>query len=521
MIDQAEKDMATLHDNQSSSSGSRPERKSPTVATEEGTEPTKEGDEEMKSMTEKLDDSQTPETSTRDNNLDIPFEHSIQHSIQTVQVNNSLGDETIDDAKKDTTTSDDNQNSLEKRCGPKSPTTGTDEGAEPTEEREGNEEMKSKTEELDDGKTPETSTQNKNLDITFQHSKETEKEDGSTTKQAIKESGNRPENDEAKDVDTSECTEPTVECVQEQQNEQRVEGSENGISPETLTQKKEDGAPQGHNYNRNSSYGERNFTVYMNEGEKYQIEEWVKKYPNIETGGDLFGAWIDDRTAVVQFVLGPGENCRRTSVSFFQKIEYLRDAGSYLTQQHGLCNIGQWHSNHKMSLTRPSGGDENTVWGNMPNLGLNRYIVIIATITSSSRSYYNENYGSSYPSAYADDEGITVHINPYLFEIKDGRKNDVLHGSFHYMTQNSPFRLDKAIQVKVAVGAETINNVASYEGISAEEKKERKRSHNETEEGPAEPESKQSKSKAKEEGKSRNSSQAFESNLEKSTTTSK
>jgi hypothetical protein len=99
-----------------------------------------------------------------------------------------------------------------------------------------------------------------------------------------------------------------------------------------------------------------------------------------------------------------------------------------------------------------------------------------------------------------------VHINPYLFEIKDGRKNDVLHGSFHYMTHNSPFRLDKAIEVKVAVGAETINNVASYEGISSEEKR------------PAEPESKQSKSKV--EGKSSNP-QAVTSSLDKSTTTSK
>ena len=505
MIDQAEKDTATLNNTQSSSSGSRPERKSLTVDTEEGTEPTKEceGDEEMKSMTEKLDDSRTPETSTRGNNLDM----SLEHSIQTVQVNNSLDDETIDEANKDTPTSVDNQNSLEKGSGPESPTTGTAEGTEPTEEREGNEEMKSKTEELDDGKTPETSTQNKNLDITFQHSKETEKEDGSTTKQAIKESGNRRENDEAMDVNTSECTEPTVECVQEQQNEQRAEGSENGISPETLTQKKED---------RNSSHDERNFTVYMNEGERYQIEEWVKKYPNIETGGDLFGAWIDDRTAVVQFVLGPGKKVYRTTGSFYQDIDYLGDAGSYLTQQHGLCNIGQWHSHQ--SSTRPSGGDENTVWGNMPNLGLNRYIVIIATITSSSRSYCGENYGSSYPSAYSDDEGITVHINPYLFEIKDGRKNDVLHGSFHYMTHNSPFRLDKGIHVKVAVGAETINNVASYKGISAEEKKDRKRPHNETEEGPAEPESKQSKSKV--EGKSSNP-QAVTSSLDKSTTTSK
>ena len=263
-------------------------------------------------------------------------------------------------------------------------------------------------------------------------------------------------------------------------------------------------------HNRNSSRDQREFTVYMNEGEKYQIEEWVKKYPNIETGGDLFGAWIDDRTAVVQFVLGPGENCRRTSVSFFQKIEYLRDAGSYLKQQHGLCNIGQWHSHHQLGLTQPSGGDRNTVWGNMPNLGLNRYIVFIATITDNSynRSYFNYNQPRSYCKGRKDN--LTVKINPYLFEIKpDGRRNDVLHGSVKDLKGNSPFRLDEAIQVTVTVGAET-TNVASYEEISEEEK--RKRPHNETGKGPTEPESKQSKSKAKEEGKS---------NVKKSTTTRK
>jgi hypothetical protein len=195
---------------------------------------------------------------------------------------------------------------------------------------------------------------------------------------------------------------------------------------------------------------ERKFTVYINEGERDQIYKWVERYQNIETGGDLFGAWIDDRTAVVQFVLGPGLKCRRTGVSFYQDIEYLRNAGSYLTQKHGLCNIGQWHSHHRLGLTRPSGGDENTVWGNMPNLGLDRYIVIIATITGGSHS------------SYSDFPKDPVNINPYLFEIKNGRKSGVLHGSFEFLEQNSPFRVDESIQNKVKTGAETTNEVTNY-----------------------------------------------------------
>ncbi len=60
------------------------------------------------------------------------------------------------------------------------------------------------------------------------------------------------------------------------------------------------------------------FKVYINEGERDQIYNWVWKYTDIETGGDLFGLWIDDQTAVVQFVLGPGKRSYRTTTSFFQ-----------------------------------------------------------------------------------------------------------------------------------------------------------------------------------------------------------
>ena len=244
-----------------------------------------------------------------------------------------------------------------------------------------------------------------------------------------------------------------------------------------------------------ASRNRQKFTVYINEGEKHQIEEWVKIWPNTETGGDLFGAWIDDHTAVVQFVLGPGRNCSRTGASFYQHVDYLRDAGSYLTQQHGLCNIGQWHSHHQLGLTRPSGGDENTVWSNMPKLGLNRYIVFIATITGGSRSYYPYNYGDYYGSS--SNEDLQVNINPYLFEIKNGRRMGVLQGSFEDMKYNSPFRLNEAITNKVTIGAEVMNHVKYYE-IPVETSQKRLREGNEIE--AAEPKTK-SKPKVNEEGK--------------------
>ena len=180
------------------------------------------------------------------------------------------------------------------------------------------------------------------------------------------------------------------------------------------------------------------FEVYINEGEMYQINQWVFKHKNIETGGDLFGLWLDDHTAVVQFVLGPGKNCRRTTTSFFQDVQYLQEAGSYLTDKHGLCNIGQWHSHHRINLPKPSHGDENTVWGNMPVLGLNRYIVFIANITHK------------------------VTVNCFLFHYKD-RKRLLTKGQFKYLHGNSPLRLNGMVLQNTFDGLESFINPAMFE----------------------------------------------------------
>ena len=131
----------------------------------------------------------------------------------------------------------------------------------------------------------------------------------------------------------------------------------------------------------------------------------------------------------------------------------------------------------------------------MPKLGLNRYIVFIATITGGSRSYYPYNYGDYYRSS--SNEDLEVHINPYLFEIKYGRRMDVLPGSFKYIKYNSPFRLNEAIINQVRIRAEVTNLVKYYE-IPVETSQKRLREGNEIE--AAEPKTK-SKPKVNEEGK--------------------
>ena len=172
--------------------------------------------------------------------------------------------------------------------------------------------------------------------------------------------------------------------------------------------------------------------VYIYEDEMEKIRDWVLLKDNIETGGDLFGLWEDQHTAIVQFVLGPGKQCHRTTTSFFQDVEYLAKADNYLTKEHGLCNIGQWHSHHRLSLSHPSGGDERTVWGNMPELGMTRYIVFIATLTP-------EN---------------DVNVNCFLFELDEDRRLPVLKGRFEMLKGSSPLRENTLTRNIMKDGAE-------------------------------------------------------------------
>ena len=79
--------------------------------------------------------------------------------------------------------------------------------------------------------------------------------------------------------------------------------------------------------NRKSFQYKENFTVFIYESEINFLTWLVLQNPINETGGDLFGLWHNERTAVVQFILGPGKKCRRTTTSFHQDVDYLAEVG--------------------------------------------------------------------------------------------------------------------------------------------------------------------------------------------------
>ena len=79
-----------------------------------------------------------------------------------------------------------------------------------------------------------------------------------------------------------------------------------------------------------------------------------------------------------------GKNCKRTETSFFQDTDYLSEAGTKLTALQGLCNIGEWHSHHRIDMPKPSAGDETTVWKHIYTLNSGRFMLFIATIVGPS-----------------------------------------------------------------------------------------------------------------------------------------
>ncbi|XP_068720235.1 uncharacterized protein DDB_G0286299-like [Montipora capricornis] len=180
----------------------------------------------------------------------------------------------------------------------------------------------------------------------------------------------------------------------------------------------------------------RNFEVFIYEEDYKEMCAHVLRKPNIETGGDLFGLWLDERKAVVQLALGPGKECKRTSTSFYQDVSYLAKVGSYLTKKEGVCHIGEWHSHHQLGLARPSGRDESTVWRNMPTYKLSRFVIFIANIEASSQNY-------------------KVNIGCFLFEMDSkGKRLLVRQGAFKILPSKNPFWQKKEVYRERRDGAE-------------------------------------------------------------------
>jgi hypothetical protein len=142
------------------------------------------------------------------------------------------------------------------------------------------------------------------------------------------------------------------------------------------------------------------FKTLIYKGELNRIAGWVEEYPDMETGGQLFGFWTESGFPMIQVVLGPGAKSKHTPVSFHQHGEYLKETGEYLNRQYGLQHIGEWHSHHSLSLNTPSDGDSRTMWQALARRNLSRSLLCIANI---------------YPSPITNRKERIIKVNCFLY----------------------------------------------------------------------------------------------------------
>lgn len=117
----------------------------------------------------------------------------------------------------------------------------------------------------------------------------------------------------------------------------------------------------------------------MRERDHKAILQWTMEWPRAETGGDLWGEWIEPQGCVIKAVTGPGARARHYSTAFFQDPEYLRVAGAYLAPKSAY-HIGTWHSHHTIDLPEPSAGDERTYSLAMIEHDREQFIAFVAAI---------------------------------------------------------------------------------------------------------------------------------------------
>ena len=112
------------------------------------------------------------------------------------------------------------------------------------------------------------------------------------------------------------------------------------------------------------------------------LSRCILDYPDIETGGQLFGYWTSSGVPVIHYVIGPGENANHQTAFFNQDIQYLETVGGLLVKEFGLQHIGEWHSHHQLGLAHPSRYDAHTVYENMLRHRLRWFLLCIGNCTA-------------------------------------------------------------------------------------------------------------------------------------------
>jgi hypothetical protein len=166
--------------------------------------------------------------------------------------------------------------------------------------------------------------------------------------------------------------------------------------------------------------------VIIYKGELEYISRCILDYPNIETGGNLFGFYTTFRIPVIQYVLGPGKHSEHNPTHFRQDEAFFNINADMLIKEHALNHIGTWHSHHKLGIDHPSGGDANSIFYGMKEDGLEGFLLVIGNIGekgTSAKAYSfflpNKNYRHS--------QWVVLNEESPIRQQFDKKHRDIIH----------------------------------------------------------------------------------------------
>lgn len=145
------------------------------------------------------------------------------------------------------------------------------------------------------------------------------------------------------------------------------------------------------------------------------LSRCILDYPDIETGGQLFGSWTVTGTPIVMYAIGAGRNAKHNIASFVQDQGYLQLVGNELYRRYRLQHIGEWHSHHQLDLAYPSGGDVRTMQYGVGRPGFPRLLLCIGNCTD-----------------------FRTTVNPFIFD--ESTPCDYMQAAWDVVEMESPFR---------------------------------------------------------------------------------
>ena len=113
-------------------------------------------------------------------------------------------------------------------------------------------------------------------------------------------------------------------------------------SPKRASQEYEDVLVENSRHIENPNRPSQTAIIYQSELD--YISRCILDYPNIETGGQLFGFWTSMGTPVVAYAIGPGRYSKHNPTSFVQDQAYLHNVGIELHKRYRLQHIGEWNT---------------------------------------------------------------------------------------------------------------------------------------------------------------------------------